>query len=57
MMIASGFRSIMAELADKDNYKNEREKIAALMIVITCKENINLIMEKWRKILDDKTGS
>ena len=54
MMIVSAFREIIAELGDKDRYKNDSEVIAALIIALTCKDNIDLIMEKWRKILDDK---
>lgn len=55
MMIVSAFREIIAELGDKDRYKNDSEVIAALIIALTCKDNIDLIMEKWRKILDDTT--
>ena len=57
MMIVSAFREIIRELDVKDAYKNDREIVAALIIALTCKDNIDLIMEKWRKILDDKTGS
>lgn len=54
-LIACAFREVMNKLAEKDNYKNCEEIMAALTISLTCKENIDKINEKWRQIFNDKT--